>query len=64
MKKIVLEFETDDLFNDFIGWYCDGGGEDEFYNSQTDCDRPKFFTKINFKNIKGETITFKELKDD
>lgn len=30
MKKITIEFETDELKEEFEGWMSDGGGEQSF----------------------------------
>lgn len=33
LYKIVLEFETEKLADEFWGWYLDGGGGDTFCES-------------------------------
>lgn len=30
MHKITLEFESEELAEEFVGWYYDGGGCDSF----------------------------------
>ncbi len=30
MPKVIFEFETEELKDEFMGWMSDGGGEQEF----------------------------------
>ena len=30
MERVIIEFETKELKDEFMGWLSDGGGEDSF----------------------------------
>lgn len=60
MKTITLNFETEELCDNFIGWFCDGGGEDNFYSTIEYTDRTPFITHTTFENSKVKSINFKE----
>lgn len=64
MKTVTLTFEDDVLYDDFIGWFCDGGGEDDFYNAQEITDRKLFITNLKFDDSKVVGINFKEAPDE
>jgi len=36
MSKITFEFETEIQKEEFLGWFLDGGGENDFYNASVE----------------------------
>ena len=58
MTELKLNFETEELRENFIGWFCDGGGEDEFYESRSYDDVPNFISKLKFTNGRVKEIDF------
>ena len=50
-NKIILEFETEMQKNEFISWFLDGGGDQDFYSESVEYREaiPPFSTSIEKK---------------
>ena len=64
MKKITLNFETDELYEAFTSWFCNGDGEDDFYSNIEYSDTPAFYIHTYFDHGKVKEINFKETNNE
>jgi len=55
-KLLVFDFPTQELLDDFYGWFLDGGGEQGF--------EPQSGGWVNFKVVNNNTIEVVEHKDE
>ena len=56
--KLSVEFQTEEARQDFMGWFCDGGGED-YFNGEGDyeIDYSKAFEAWGYRpHIDGDPV--------
>jgi len=64
MSVLKLNFENDKQREDFVAWFADGGGENDYWNFYECQDESCPVNKLVFKNgIVGE-INFKVIVEE
>ncbi len=65
MSKLTLNFENDEQRDEFVGWFSDGGGENDYWNFYECRSNPCPATNLIF-NTEGlvNEMNFKVIEEE